>query len=65
VNAAQNGNALVLLGEPILDKPNACLHLGGLFPRHLRIVRIAAEVLPMKAVYLSPIKPVRTSDFGA
>jgi hypothetical protein len=36
--------------------------LGGLFPRHLRIVRIAAEVSPMKPVYLSPMKPVRTTD---
>jgi hypothetical protein len=62
VNAAQDGQALVLLGEPIRDKSNACLHLGGLFPRHLRIVGIAADVSPMKSVYLSPIKPVRTRD---
>jgi hypothetical protein len=33
-------------------------HLGRLFPRHLRI---AAEASPMKSVYLSPIKPVRTA----
>ncbi|HTB76179.1 MAG TPA: JAB domain-containing protein [Polyangiaceae bacterium] len=61
MDAAQIGETFVLRREPILDKSNACLHLGGLFPRHLRIVRIADEASPMKSVYLSPMKPVRTT----